>query len=269
MSTASPILTDSEHRCSMPGEVRSSVALPLLATALLHTAIAAMLWQGWAPASPSPAAQAPSLRTQLVTLPAPQPEPIVEPPAAAPPPEPAPPPPVAEAPPPEPVVDEAAIARKRLEQEQEQQRQRELRQQQEAMERERERAEQQRLAEAAAAEQQRRDELARQQAQAHAAAEAARVAAEQQYRPINKPEPDYPRRALTQKLEGDCTVEYDVTASGRVDNPRLVDGACDSPLFARPSLAAARDFIYQPRLVDGQPVTVAGVRNTFRYRLSQ
>ena len=260
MSTASPILTDSEHRCSMPGEVRSSVALPLLATALLHTAIAAMLWQGWAPASPSPAAQAPSLRTQLITLPAPQPEPIVEPPAAAP-------PPVAEAPPPKPVVDEAAIARKRLEQEQ--QRQRELRQQQEAMERERERAEQQRLAEAAAAEQQRRDELARQQAQAHAAAEAARAAAEQQYRPINKPEPDYPRRALTQKLEGDCTVEYDVTASGRVDNPRLVDGACDSPLFARPSLAAARDFIYQPRLVDGQPVTVAGVRNTFRYRLSQ
>ncbi|HIQ54079.1 MAG TPA: hypothetical protein EYH51_12595, partial [Pseudomonas pachastrellae] len=120
MSTASPILTDSEHRCSMPGEVRSSVALPLLATALLHTAIAAMLWQGWAPASPSPAAQAPSLRTQLVTLPAPQPEPIVEPPAAAPP-GPAPPPPVAEAPPPKPVVDEAAIARKRLEQEQERQ----------------------------------------------------------------------------------------------------------------------------------------------------
>lgn len=266
MNTASPILTDSAHRCSMPDEARSSVALPLLATALLHTAIAAMLWQGWAPASPSPAAQAPSLRTQLVALPAPQPEPIVEPPAAAP-------PPVAEAPPPKPVVDEAAIARKRLEQEQEQeqQRQRELRQQQEATERERERAEQQRLAEAAAAEQQRRDELARQQAQAqaHAAAEAARVAAEQQYRPINKPEPDYPRRALTQKLEGDCTVEYDVTASGRVDNPRLVDGACDSPLFARPSLAAARDFIYQPRLVDGQPVTVAGVRNTFRYRLSQ
>ena len=264
MNTASPILTDSAHRCSMPDEARSSVALPLLATALLHTAIAAMLWQGWAPASPSPAAQAPSLRTQLVTLPAPQPEPIVEPPAAAP-------PPVAEAPPPKPVVDETAIARKRLEQEQEQQRQRELRQQQEATERERERAEQQRLAEAAAAEQQRRDELARQQAQAqaHAAAEAARVAAEQQYRPINKPEPDYPRRALTQKLEGDCTVEYDVTASGRVDNPRLVDGACDSPLFARPSLAAARDFIYQPRLVDGQPVTVAGVRNTFRYRLSQ
>lgn len=265
MSTASPILTDSEHRCSVPGEARSTVALPLLATALLHTAIAAMLWQGWAPVSPPPAAQAPSLRTQLITLPAPQPEPIVEPPAAAAPPEPAPPPPVAEAPPPKPVVDEAAIARKRLEQEQ--QRQREQRQQQEAMERER--AEQQRLAEAAAAEQQRRDELARQQAEAHAAAEAARVAAEQQYRPINKPEPDYPRRALTQKLEGDCTVEYDVTASGRVDNPRLVDGACDSPLFARPSLAAARDFIYQPRLVDGQPVTVAGVRNTFRYRLSQ
>ena len=249
MSTASPILTDSEHRCSVPGEERSSMALPLLATALLHTAIAGMLWQGWAPASLPPAAQTPSLRTQLITLPTPQPEPVVEPPATAPPPEP----------------DEAAVARRRVAEEQ--RRQRELQEQQEAIERERN--EQQRVAEAAAAEQQRRDELARQQAEARAAAEAAKVAAARQYRPLNKPEPDYPRRALAQKLEGDCTVEYDVTASGRVDNPRLVEGACDSPLFARPSLAAAKDFIYQPRLVDGQPVTVAGERNTFRYRLSQ
>ena len=265
MSTASPILTDSEHRCSVPGEERSSMALPLLATALLHTAIAGMLWQGWAPASLPPAAQTPSLRTQLITLPTPQPEPVVEPPATAPPPEPAPPPPVVEAPAPEPVVDEAAVARRRVAEEQ--RRQRELQEQQEAIERERN--EQQRVAEAAAAEQQRRDELARQQAEARAAAEAAKAAAARQYRPLNKPEPDYPRRALAQRLEGDCTVEYDVTASGRVDNPRLVEGACDSPLFARPSLAAAKDFIYQPRLVDGQPVTVAGVRNTFRYRLSQ
>tara|TARA_Y100000782_G_scaffold6705_1_gene8258 strand:- start:625 stop:1425 length:801 start_codon:yes stop_codon:yes gene_type:complete len=266
MSTASPFLIDSQYRCSEPSEERSKLALPLLATAVLHAAIAAALWQGWAPVSALPVADKPSLRTQLVTLPAPQPEPIAELPAA-PQPEPTPPPPVVEAPPPKPVVDEAAIARRRVAEEQ--QRQRELQQQREAQEQARKLAEQQRLAEAAAAEQQRRDALAREQAQARAAAEAARAAAERQYRPISKPEPDYPRRALAQKLEGDCTVEYDVTASGHVDNPRLVAGACDNPLFARPSLAAAKDFIYQPRLVDGQPVTVAGVRNTFRYRLSQ
>ncbi|UJJ31458.1 energy transducer TonB [Halopseudomonas maritima] len=267
MTPVKPILTDSEYRCSEPAEERGAVTLSLLATALLHAGVAVLLWQGWAPVSALPPAETPSLRTQLITLPTPQPEPIAEPPATPPPPEPAPPPPVVEAPPPKPVVDEAAIARRRVAEEQ--QRQRELQQQRQAQEQARKLAEQQRLAEAAAAEQQRRDALAREQAQAHAAAEAARAAAERQYRPISKPEPDYPRRALAQKLEGDCTVEYDVTASGHVDNPRLVAGACDNPLFARPSLAAAKDFIYQPRLVDGQPVTVAGVRNTFRYRLSQ
>lgn len=264
MSAATPILMPLHARSSAPAEDGRSIATPLLATLALHAAVATLLWAGWEPSSTPPAAEKNSIRTQLVTLPVPTPVATVEPIAAPPPPAPEPPTPVADAPPPKPVIDEAAIARKRLAEQQERERQQ---QQRAALERERERAEQQRLAAQAAAEQQRLDALARQQAEAAAAAE--RAAAQRQYLPLSKPEPDYPRRALTQRLEGDCTVEYDVNANGRVDNPRLVSGACDNPLFARPSLAAAKDFIYQPRLVNGQPVAVSGVRNTFRYRLSQ
>lgn len=268
MSAATPLFMPLQERSSLPTEPSRSIAAPLLTTLALHAAVAGLLWAGWEPTStPVPAEQA-SIRTQLVTLPAPAPEPTVAAVAAPSPPVPEPPAPVVESPPPKPVVDEAAIARKRLAERQEREQQQQRR---EAIERERERAEQQRLAAQAAAEQQRLDELARQQAAANAAAAAAaeRAAAQRQYLPLSKPEPDYPRRALTQRLEGDCTVEYDVNANGRVDNPRLVSGACDNPLFARPSLAAAKDFIYQPRLVNGQPVAVTGVRNTFRYRLSQ
>lgn len=262
MSAATPPLMLLQERSSVPSESNRGIAAPLLTTLALHAAVAGLLWAGWEPTrSPVPAEQT-SIRTQLVTLPVPAPEPTVAPVTAPSPPAPEPPTPVVEAPPPKPVVDEAAIARKRLAERQE----REQQQRREALEREQERAEQQRLAAQAAAEQQRLDELARQQA---AAAAAERAAAQRQYLPLSKPEPDYPRRALTQRLEGDCTVEYDVNANGRVDNPRLVSGACDNPLFARPSLAAAKDFIYQPRLVNGQPVAVTGVRNTFRYRLSQ
>ncbi|GGE49606.1 hypothetical protein GCM10007421_24840 [Halopseudomonas oceani] len=267
MSAATPPLMLLQERSSVPSESNRGIAAPLLTTLALHAAVAGLLWAGWEPTrSPVPAEQT-SIRTQLVTLPVPAPEPTVAPVTAPSPPAPEPPTPVVEAPPPKPVVDEAAIARKRLAERQE----REQQQRREALEREQERAEQQRLAAQAAAEQQRLDELARQQAAADAAAAAAaeRAAAQRQYLPLSKPEPDYPRRALTQRLEGDCTVEYDVNANGRVDNPRLVSGACDNPLFARPSLAAAKDFIYQPRLVNGQPVAVTGVRNTFRYRLSQ
>ncbi|MQT28831.1 TonB family protein, partial [Pseudomonas helleri] len=86
-----------------------------------------------------------------------------------------------------------------------------------------------------------------------------------QYLPISKVAPDYPQRALDKGIQGDCTVEYSVTPQGKVDNPKVV-GNCH-PAFIRPSLVAAATFRYQPRMVDGQAVTVAGVRNTFHYKI--
>lgn len=238
----------------------------------LHAAVAALLVLGWT--VEKPAVEAPRvLRTQLVML-APAPVPEVPAPTAvaeiAPEPVEATPAPVqAPRPPPsKPVVEprlqaqkleQAALARKRVE-EQKREQQAQQREHQENQRRQQE-AEQQ------VAEQQRQ---AAQQAQALARqrqAEQARLAAadSRHYQPLSKEAPDYPQRALDKGLQGDCTVEYSVKPDGRIDNPKVLDGC--HPLFIRPSLTAAKTFRYQPRIVDGQAVTVPAVRNTFHYRI--
>lgn len=88
---------------------------------------------------------------------------------------------------------------------------------------------------------------------------------EKNYKPISKVKPDYPMRALENELEGNCTVEYSVNTQGQVVNPKALTD-CD-PIFVRPSLNAARQFKYQPRIVNGQAVEVAKIKNTFEYRI--
>lgn len=253
--------------------------LPAAATLLLHGGAIGMLYSSW---SPEPPASAPPsvMVMQLVTLPNPASEP------PAPPPEPAPEPlpePVVEAEPPAPVepqVDQAAIARQRIEEQQERERQ----EQQHLAEQRRQQEQENHRREEQARQQQQQRELAEQHAleeqqrlaaeagaRALAYAEATRRAAEAadiaQYQPISKKPPAYPRRALDKQLEGDCTVSYTVTRDGRVSDPQVIESACDDPLFARPSLAAAKSFRYQPRIINGQTVAVHDVRNTFRYRI--
>ncbi|HDS1794310.1 energy transducer TonB [Pseudomonas putida] len=202
------------------------------------------------------------IHTQLVSLPAPvvvpelpapEPEiqPVVEKPSS--------PPPKAQAP----VVDEAALALRRVQQQKrdlQHKRDQQQRQEQEQARKHREEAErrEQQLAQQEQARQQQAREAA---AQARAAAEAA----SRQYLPIAKEAPDYPQRALDRNIEGECTVAYTVTPQGQVSDPQVV-GQCH-PLFVKPSLAAAKRFRYQPRVVNGQAVAVANVKNTFTYKI--
>nr|WP_252275595.1 energy transducer TonB [Pseudomonas subflava] len=235
----------------------------------LHALVLALLlshWQAEAPAAP----QVRTLTTRLVTLapPAPpQPE-VVLPPTPAP--EPAPAQPV-EAPKPAPRIEQqkleqAALARKRVEEQREREREERQRMEQQRVERERVRREAEELARQQA---QQRQAEAKARADAEAAERArqaeAAAAASRQYLPIAKEAPDYPDRALDKGIEGDCTVTYRVTPQGRVEDPQVL-GECH-PLFIRPSLAAARTFRYQPRVVDGRAVAVEGVKNTFHYRI--
>lgn len=98
-----------------------------------------------------------------------------------------------------------------------------------------------------------------------AALHAAEEAANRQYLPIAKEAPDYPARALGRRIEGECTVSYTVNVKGQVEAPQVV-GSCH-PLFIKPSLDAARTFRYRPKIVDGRPVAVTDVKNTFSYRI--
>lgn len=224
------------------------------------------------------------LKTQLIQLP--PPAPVVEVPAPVPPPVQVPPEPV---PLPEPVVErqaleQADLALKRAEREreeealrkrQQEQAERKRKQQEElAQARERQRLEEQQQAERRE-EAQRQEALAAQRAEAdrqaaaaaaaNARAQAQAEAASRQYLPIVKEAPSYPQRALDRNLQGECTVSYTVNPNGRVENPQALEDC--HPLFKTPSLAAAKRFRYQPRVVNGQAVAVRDVKNTFSYRI--
>ncbi len=89
-----------------------------------------------------------------------------------------------------------------------------------------------------------------------------------EYLPIVKVAPVYPRRAQSRGVEGYCIVEYTVTRSGAVRDPQPTD--CQpSGYFESASVNAALKFKYKPRVVDGEPIDVAGVRNKFTYELEQ
>lgn len=89
-----------------------------------------------------------------------------------------------------------------------------------------------------------------------------------EYLPIVKVAPIYPRRAQTRGISGYCIVEYTVTASGAIRDPKPVD--CQpSGVFESASVKAALKFKYKPRVVDGVAIEVGGVQNKFTYELEQ
>ena len=89
-----------------------------------------------------------------------------------------------------------------------------------------------------------------------------------EYLPIVKVAPIYPRRAQTRGISGYCIVEYTVTKTGSIRDPQAVD-CKPSGIFDRASVKAATKFKYKPRVVDGEPIEVAGVQNKFTYELEQ
>ena len=89
-----------------------------------------------------------------------------------------------------------------------------------------------------------------------------------EYLPIVKVAPIYPRRAQTRGISGYCIVEYTVTTSGAIRDPKAVD--CEpAGVFEKASVKASLKFKYKPRVVDGEAIEVAGVQNKFTYELEQ
>lgn len=89
-----------------------------------------------------------------------------------------------------------------------------------------------------------------------------------EYLPIVKVNPIYPRRALERGIEGYVLVEFTVTALGTVENPIIIE---EEPkgYFGRAALAAARKFKYKPKVMNGDPVPVSGVRNLITFKLAE
>lgn len=87
------------------------------------------------------------------------------------------------------------------------------------------------------------------------------------YLPIVKVSPVYPARALARKMEGYVLVEFTVTRTGIVKDVIVVEST--AALFERPAIEAALKFKYKPRVIDGEAVEVAGVRNRITFEMAQ
>ena len=89
----------------------------------------------------------------------------------------------------------------------------------------------------------------------------------QEYAPLEKKRPIYPYVSQFNGIEGYCIVQYTVTELGTVKDP-FPDYCSPIGLFEGVSVESAREFIYQPRVVDGVPQSVSGVQNKFVFDLT-
>ena len=86
------------------------------------------------------------------------------------------------------------------------------------------------------------------------------------YLPIVKVAPIYPQRAIDRGIEGYVIVEFTVTKTGSVKNPKVVEYH-PSTIFNKAAVDAALKFKYKPRIVNGEPIEVHGVLNKITFKL--
>lgn len=89
--------------------------------------------------------------------------------------------------------------------------------------------------------------------------------AEGDYLPIVRVAPVYPARAQSRGLEGYVDMTFTVTATGSVIDPIVAFST--SRLFERAATRAVLKFKYKPRVVDGIPVDVPGVKTRITFRM--
>lgn len=91
--------------------------------------------------------------------------------------------------------------------------------------------------------------------------------AEGDYLPIVRVAPVYPARALSRGLEGFVDLSFTVTTAGTVRDPIVLQST--SSLFERAAVRAVLKFKYKPRVVDGVPVDVPGVKTRISFQLEE
>lgn len=94
--------------------------------------------------------------------------------------------------------------------------------------------------------------------------EAADIEPQEAILPIHKVAASYPSKAIEDKVEGYCTVEFTVNEKGHTENASILECSHDG-YFEKSALAAVSEFRYKPKVFDGSVVSIVGVRNKFTY----
>jgi protein TonB len=89
--------------------------------------------------------------------------------------------------------------------------------------------------------------------------------AEGDYLPIVRVAPVYPTRALSRGVEGYVDMSFTVTVTGTVKDPIVAFST--SSMFNRAATRAVLKFKYKPRVVDGVPIEVPGVKTRITFQL--
>jgi periplasmic protein TonB len=96
------------------------------------------------------------------------------------------------------------------------------------------------------------------------------------YMPIVTVAHEYPSSALSRGMEGSCTVEFTVTETGATKDAVPVPALCvnkkdgqPTGVWDRSSVKAVLKFKFKPKVVDGKPVEVPGVRYKFTYQMAK
>jgi TonB family protein len=84
-----------------------------------------------------------------------------------------------------------------------------------------------------------------------------------EYLPTVAVPPVYPPLAAERGLEGYVVVQYTVTETGSTADVRVLDSS--DPLFNASAIESVQKYRYPPRVIDGTPVQVAGVKSRIEY----
>ena len=85
--------------------------------------------------------------------------------------------------------------------------------------------------------------------------------------PLVRVPPMYPQRALMRGLEGWVRLKFDISPTGAVENPEVVEA--EPPIiFNQAAKAAIKKWKYKPRIVDGRPVGQTDVEVVISFHLN-
>ena len=84
--------------------------------------------------------------------------------------------------------------------------------------------------------------------------------------PIARVEPEYPRDAAKDGVEGWVLVGFDVTPTGATTNVRVLE-AEPTKIFDKEAVAAVSKWKYAPQVIDGEAVTTTGIEIRLVFRL--
>ena len=89
-----------------------------------------------------------------------------------------------------------------------------------------------------------------------------------EYLPIVQVEPVYPRRAQSRGIEGYVVMTLTVTPNGTVKDVKVIE-AQPEHMFEQAAVEAALKNKYKPKIVDGRPITVTGVRYRITFEMER